>query len=120
MKEKYKQFDVLLNDVETLAEFVERKIHLDQKFLVVYNQVFLEDAAAAAAAADEEEAEKQRQALTPENNRQLYDQLLKRNVELLEAIELDPTLKLNVAKELPCEVFQLQYETYRTKVTLIF
>ena len=108
MKEKYKQFDVFLNDVDSLAEFIERKIYLDEKFLSVYDDTYRRE--------DKDEQHEQQPELTPENNRELYDQLLKRNNELIEAIELDRTLKLNVAKELPCEIFQLQYETYRTKV----
>lgn len=113
MKEKYKQFDIFLNDVESLSEFVERKIHLNEKFLDTYEQVYMADK-------DEDERKKNSLAnevvITPENNQELYDQLFKRNVELLDSIDLDVIPKLNVAKELPCEVFQLQYETYRTKV----
>lgn len=118
MKEKYKQFDVFLNDIDTLGEFVERKIHLDQKFLAVYNHVYIDKEKEEQDEEERKRIEAAADALTPEKNRELYEQLLKRNAELLEAIELDPTLKLNVAKELPCEVFQLQYETYRTKVNI--
>lgn len=118
MKEKYFfQFDVFLNDVESYAEFVERKIYADEKFLAVYHQIYMKELEDEQAASLRDAAAA---AITPENNRELYDELLKRNVELIEAIELDPTPKLNVAKELPCEVFQLQYETYRTKVIIIF
>ena len=52
-----------------------------------------------------------------EDAEELNKKLLANNQELLDVIELDKTLKLNVAQELPCEAFQLQYESYRTKDT---
>lgn len=114
LKEKHmKQFDPWLNGVENLSEFAERKIYEDDGFIKAYNEIYV-----ARKEADEEEQRRRDALASPENNRELYAELIKRNGELIEAIELDPTLKSNVAKELPCEVFQLQYETYRTKVSL--
>ena len=115
MKEKYsKTFDALLRDVESLSEFVEKKIYLDEKFLDAYDEIYMTEDKRKAE--EEEIRRRNEQELSPETNKELYDELLKRNQELIEAIQLDSTLKLNVAKELPCEIFQMQYDTYRTKV----
>jgi hypothetical protein len=103
-----------LFNIESLSDFIEKKVYMDEKFLKAYNEIY-----AVTNDPDEEEKRRIEELKSPENNKELYDELLKRNEELIQAIELDSTLKLNVAKELPCEVFQLQYETYRTKVCKI-
>ena len=47
------------------------------------------------------------------NQAELQEKLIQNNQELLEFMSLDTTLKLNVAKELACDAFQMSYESYR-------
>lgn len=112
LKHKYLEFDNILKEIDTYGEFCERKIYANPEFLIAYEEIFLDKTNKI-----DFEPESESPTTTISNEREIYDELLKRNEELLECVELDGALKLNVAKEMPCEIFQLQYETYRTKDT---
>lgn len=101
-KDRY-HFGSVLKDVYNYEQFVERKIYSQPEFLEVYKEHFLKEIS------EEEPSIK----IDPENSEKLQEKLEETNLELLNSIELNPVLKLNVAKELPCEAFQLQYESYR-------
>jgi hypothetical protein len=102
-------FDSVLYDVLYYDDFVDKKVYLRRDFVECYEKYYLREKAAEAHSNlntnSNEEAESE---LT------LNQKLLSSNKELVDVIELNKIMKLNVAQELPCEAFQLQYESYRT------
>ena len=115
LKEDRLHFGAHLRDVLNFDEFLEKKVYAKFEFKQDYKEFYLKPIRE-----EEEEKSATQKAIEPDdeqNQDELYKKLLANNQELLNVIELDKTLKLNVAQELPCEAFQLQYESYRTKDT---
>jgi hypothetical protein len=117
LKEDRLHFGAHLRDVLNFDEFIEKKVYARFEFKQDYKEFYLKPL-------QEEEEEKNATQKVSEfddsqsfSQEDLHKKLLANNQELLNVIELEKTLKLNVAQELPCEAFQLQYESYRTKDT---
>jgi hypothetical protein len=115
LKEDRFHFGQHLREIRNFEEFVEQKIYSKFEFKQDYKEFYLKPLK------EEEELIKKNSNETNEethyDKEELFKKLLQNNQELINAIELDRTLKVNVAQELPCEAFALQYESYRTKET---
>ena len=93
----------------SFEDFVERKIYLDAEFLKAYDEFYLTPS----------QQEKPVIVAEPEviDEEEVNKRLLANNKDIIDLIELDKTMRLNVAQEVACEAFALQYESYRTKET---
>lgn len=104
-KDRY-HFDFILSDVFTYEDFIEKKIHKNLEFLNAYEKFYLKPNR-------EEKLVDVENNYANETKEDLERKLNETNKQLIESIELDPVMKLNVAKELPCDAFQKAYESYR-------
>jgi hypothetical protein len=115
LKKDRLHFEPYLRDIANYDHFIEIKLYAKFEFKQAYNEFFIEPT-------QEEEREHSASKLTfPEvtqfDKEELNKKLIINNQEIFKVIALDKTLKLNVALEMPCEAFALQYASYRTKDT---
>ncbi|RNA03663.1 hypothetical protein BpHYR1_024172 [Brachionus plicatilis] len=104
-KDRY-HFDFVLREVFTYEEFMHRKVYENEQFVDAYEQFYVRPSR-------EDREAKAESNVVNECGEELDRKLKETNGELIEAIELDGVMKLNVAKELPCDAFQMSYESYR-------
>jgi hypothetical protein len=105
LKLDYYNFGTLLKYVYTFEDFLEDKVYLSPSFLEVYHRFY--------PVPDDSLLDEDETLMANVDQAELHVKLVENNRELLEVMRLDKTLKLNVAKELSCDAFQLQYESYR-------
>jgi hypothetical protein len=105
LKQDYYNFGTLLKYVYTYEDFVEDRIYLSASFLDAYHRIY--------PVPDDSLLDEDQDLASQVDRAELQKRLIENNRELLEVMRLDRTLKLNVAKELSCDAFQLQYESYR-------
>jgi hypothetical protein len=105
LRQDYFNFGSLLKYTYTYDDFLEHKIYQNEEFLAVYHQFYPipDDATLDFDLEDDQNV----------NKSEVFEQLSQNNKEILEIIKLDKSPKLNVAKELGCEAFMSQYESYR-------
>lgn len=110
LKKDHYHFDFILRDIITYEEFLEKKIYVHEKFLDAYDQFYL-------IPNRQDKIEEDNNYFVNESKDELDRKLNETNMRLIDSIELDPVMKLNVAKELPCDAFQIAYESYRINDT---
>ncbi|CAF0966530.1 unnamed protein product [Brachionus calyciflorus] len=108
-KDRY-HFDFILRDIITYEDFIEKKIYLNESFLKAYEDFYLKPNRDENILANKLE-------IKEESKEELEQKLKETNLKLLECTELSSIMKLNVAKELPCDAFQITYESYRLNDT---
>lgn len=102
----YFNFGILLKFIYSYEDFVQEKVYENPEFLEVYHKKY--------PMPEDVILDEQQEALSDVDKRDLDEKLKKNNEELLECMRMDDKiLKLNTNKELACDAFQLDYESYR-------
>lgn len=105
-KEHFDESYAVLYNISTYEQFVEEKIYLKPEFLKAYDKIY-------------SKPKKVRPDFEPEyddlDEKEIDLKLIENNEEILKIIELNPTLRLNLSKEIPCDAFYDYSDAYRLK-----